>query len=129
MNEDKINIPGVSGTFRNMESVDVATVHESTEQELVVTTVDRLRLRLVEHVDAVQKKHAWMIPLAVFLPIMVSVVTTEFRDFVLEASVWKAIFIIVGVFSLCWFLFELRNARKSISVDDLVEKIKKNNKG
>ena len=62
MTDDGVDRPELGGTFRNPESIEVATVHGNTAQELVLITVDRLRLRLVEHSDTITKRNSWIAP-------------------------------------------------------------------
>ena len=129
MTERKQPIPQAGGIFRNPDAVEVVTVHGNTAQELVVITVDRLRLRLVEHADTVQRKRAWMVPLGIFLPVLVAILTAEFQQFVLDPATWKAIFVVVDTVSFFWLVFELMRTREAASIDDLVEKIKESDKG
>lgn len=124
MNQNE-NIPdGTGKIFRNPDVVEVASVHGNTAQEIVTTTVDRLRLRLVEHSDTIQKKYAWWTPLGIFLSVGVSLSTAEFKKFVFEGSIWKAIFIVAAVLSFCWFVREVWRALNAPSIDDLIEAIK-----
>lgn len=115
------------GTFRSPESIEVKTVHGNLAQELIVITVDRLRLRLIEHSDTIRRKNSWLIPLGIFIPVLTSILTADFKDFVFADTTWKAMFILVGIASLGWLAYELNRVKESPSINDLVEKIKESN--
>jgi len=115
------------GSFQNPESIEVKVVHGNMQQEVIMITVDRLRLRLIEYSDTIKRKNSWLVPIGIFLPILISLLTAEFRNFGLADAEWKALFVLIGILSFLWFVYELRNAvKKSPSIDDLVEKIKEN---
>ena len=127
MIDDELDRPEPGGIFRNPESVEVATVHGNTAQELVLITVDRLRLRLVEHSDTIRRRNSWLAPVGIFVPVLVALLTAEFQHVVFSPHTWKAVFIIVGALSFGWLLYELWRTWHAPSMDDLIEKIKNSN--
>jgi hypothetical protein len=95
-------------------------------QNVIVTTEDKIRLCLAEHLERMANKKSWAPPLAILLTILIIFPTTTFKDFIIGADVWEAIFIISGIISGIWFLICVREAWTDTSVDKVVEDIKRN---
>ena len=113
-----------AGAFGNTESIEVKIVHGNLAQELIMITVDRLHLRLIEHSSAIRKKNSWLVPLGIFVPVLISVLTADFKNFILADATWEALFVLIGIASFIWFLYELHSVKESPSINDLIEKIK-----
>lgn len=113
----------------NLQSdiVDTLIVHKNVKQEIVMVSIDRLKLTLQEHHNIIKNKNAWTDALAIFIALLLADLASEFHDFLgVEASVWKAIFIISTVVALIYFIRCVYYALKSTSnIDDLIEKIKR----
>lgn len=103
----------------------VSEVTVNTNQSLIQITEDRLRLRLMEHVSKVEKKKEWMAPFGIFFSIAITLLTTDFKDsFGLTKHTWSAIFLLTGAMSFVYFLWSVRAAWMSVSIDDLISCIK-----
>jgi hypothetical protein len=118
-------IPGNLGTL-----VDVSEVHLNVKQALIITTEDRVRIHLSSHLSKVEKRKAWIAPLGILLTIITTLITSKFKDanIIFSASTWEAIFVIAGIFSLVWLLYAIRQACKSESIDDLINRLKRESK-
>ena len=109
---------------------DSSKVYSNLGQEIILTTEDKMRLCLIEHLSRTERRNAWITPLGVLLTIVVVFPTTTFRDFMLiEAETWKAMFMIAGILCAIWLIKSLLNARVSTSVDDVVADIKQTGYG
>lgn len=93
-------------------------------QDVIVTTEDRLKLKLIDYQGKLGKKKDWTAPLSIALTIILVLVTTKFQDFILPKDTWYAFFIIVLIISIVWFLFSLKHAFSSITIQDLINDIK-----
>ena len=113
-----------TGRFSQIKA-PVTIVHSNLEQEVIQITEDRLRLTLNSHLKAAEDGNGWIAPLGIMLAIITSFVTTDFRDFILKAPVWEAIFVISGCLSTAWLLYAISRARSAPTVDSIVELIKK----
>lgn len=107
--------------------VDVSNVHLNVSQDLIITTEDKVRIHLSSHLGRLERKRAWIAPLGVLMTIVITLLTANFKEqsFLLGPDVWHALFVVSAVLSGCWLLYALKDAWKSESVDDLIEKLKK----
>ncbi len=103
-------------------------IHVNLAQDVIVTTADKVKLCLSEHLGRMEKKRAWMTPLAALVTIVITFVTATFKDWVLSAAVWCAVFLIAGVISLFWLLYAILQAIKSTKIEDIVEELKMNSR-
>lgn len=100
-------------------------VHFNLDQNAIITTEDKVRLVLLTHLAILEQKKSWIAPAGIFIAILTSFVTTNFKDFWLPASTWEAIFLLSGVASFVWLLIALKQAYSAPSVDDIVSELKK----
>jgi hypothetical protein len=104
---------------------DTSKVYSNLGQDIIITTDDKIRLCLIEHLSKMEKKNAWIAPLGILLTIIIVFPTTTFREFLfLSADTWKAIFIIGGIISFVWLIRTIIQARVSSSLADVVKSIK-----
>ena len=102
-------------------------VHKNLAHEVVVTTVDKLRICLMENRDVVTAKHEWITPGSLLLTCITTIVAADFKKFVFEANVWQAVFVLLGIASLIWLVVSARKAwahRNDGSIEQVVSKIK-----
>ena len=96
--------------------------------QVIVTTEDRLRLRLSEYFDKVKKKNDWIAPASLLFTIVTVFVTADFKEFILSAEVWKAIFIVSAVICLVWLVVAIKNSTNIIKLETVIQQIKADNK-
>lgn len=107
-------------------TVRVDDVHENTSQELISITSDKLKLVLLSHVKCIEDSKAWQTPASLIVAIALVFATSAFKDaFQIPAATWQAFFMfLISGFGV-WLIFCLLRLKKSSSVDDLIELIKK----
>ena len=111
--------------FASQLMQDTSKVYSNLGQEIIITTDDKIRLCLIEHLSRMGKRTAWITPLGIFLTIGIVFPTTTFREFFyLSADTWKAIFVIGGLISIVWLIRAVWQARVSSSLGDVVKSIK-----
>jgi hypothetical protein len=102
-------------------------IHKNLGQEVIVTTVDKVRLCLIKNKELISAKKEWLTPLAIFLTLLTTLVAADFREFIFKSEVWYAIYLIGAVLSLAWLVCSSYNAiinwRKG-SIDSIVEEFK-----
>lgn len=110
--------------------VDVSDVHLNVSQKLIIITEDKVRIHLSNHLTTVEKRKGWIAPLGILLTIIVCLVTSNFKteNILFDAPTWKAIFIISGVLSAGWLAYSIIQAWRSESMDELIERLKKESK-
>ena len=99
-------------------------VHLNLGQETIIITEDKVRLCLMTHLKHMEARNAWVAPAGILVTIVASFLSSTFRDFMLDAPTWRALFIVAAVLSLGWLLVSLGRAWKTASIEDVVEKMK-----
>ena len=115
----------ISGRIILGDLAQVNEVHMNVSQNVIVITEDKLRLHLSNASKRMERKNVWIAPLGIFLAIILSFVTADFKDFFLKAATWKAVFIIAGVLSFVWFILAILQYKNAEEIDDIIEKFKK----
>jgi hypothetical protein len=97
----------------------------NTDTSVIAITEDKLKLALIERRAILESRNAWIAPFGIFISILVTIVTTDFRKFLIAAAVWEAIFYIALLFFFGWFLCALIRRPKNKSIDEFIQHIKK----
>lgn len=108
--------------------VEVEKVHIKLSEEVIITTEDKVRLCLGEHLKRIEKKKGWIAPLGILMTIILTLVTASFRDALFEAVAWKYFFIFAGVASFVWLGLAVKEAFHSEKLEDVVSELKKGSK-
>lgn len=112
--------------FNSIKSLlTVSDVHLNVSQELIVTTEDKIKLCLSEHLKKVEKRKSWIAPLGILITVVITLCTATFKTLYLEASTWNAIFVLTGIISFIWFIVSFIGACRSLDLEDVVGKLKK----
>ncbi len=102
-------------------------IHKNLQQEVVVTTVDKLRICLMQHRDCLSAKGEWVAPASLLLSFATTLVAADFKKFILGAQTWQALYIFLSVGSAIWLLRAISRAfknRATATLDNLVSEIK-----
>ncbi|MDR1384824.1 MAG: hypothetical protein LBJ67_13400 [Planctomycetaceae bacterium] len=92
----------------NSELGKNVTIHVNLEQEVIMTTQDKLKLVLIENQNAILSQNAWIAPLGLFITCLMTLITADFKDkFYLTKEQWFAIFFISTVVFSIWFIYTL----------------------
>ena len=103
------------------------TVHKNLAQEIIIINIDKLKLILKDHQDALRQKRDWINPLALFISLLITNLTSSFHDtWNISADTWQAIFIILCIGALCWLIYAVYNAikGKDCSIEAVINNIK-----
>lgn len=122
-------MPEPNGNDTAPTSYDIGTmtatrVHINTSSEVITITQDKLRIALMENSETFRSRDSWIAPLGIFLTLLITLLTTDFKEFILEKSVWKAIFYIALLASFCWLIKEYKSRPAANTVDTLINKLK-----
>lgn len=85
-------------------------VHTNTDQEIIVVTEDKLWRCLRSHQDLLKAKNDWLAPAGIFCTLVATLFAADFTTFVVEASVWNAMYIMAALLSFGWLLISVKNA-------------------
>ncbi len=87
------------------EVTERLTVHTNVTQEVVVTTVDKMRLCLMRHSDQLRARGGWGIPLGVVLALIPTLVAADFRDSLgIKKEYWWALFLVATIAASAWLV-------------------------
>lgn len=117
--------PSIDISSIGSQLVEVSDVHLNVNQEVVITTEDKMRLCLTQHLNRMERKRAWIAPFGVFIAIITALASATFIDTFLKADTWKAIFILSGLISFVWLLLTIKDAFIAETIDDVVVELKK----
>ena len=101
-------------------------VYQNIKQEGIVITRDKLEIVLMKTEKLISHKNGWQTPVSMFFTCLITILTTTFNDWILSASVWYAIFVIVTVICAIWSLCELKTYyknRKKDVVEEIISRI------
>ena len=102
----------------------VAKVHRNTDQEVIITTVDKVTLALIDVTNQLEQRGSRLSKFGLFLAVAVVLPTSTFKPVLVSADTWQAIFIIAAIGSFVWFLKACWDTRKCPSVEDVISRIK-----
>lgn len=106
------------------ELVTFEKVHVNVSQSLIITTEDRIHLWLQGVMRRSMKQVAWINPLSLLIAVTLTLTTTSFKRFILPAETWYAIFVIINIASLIWFLRTLLYLGKPVVLSEEISKLK-----
>lgn len=112
----------------NLGQITADEVSINTASGVIVITEDKLKLALLERKEMLVGRGAWIAPLGISISILLTILTTDFRMFLLAAHVWEAIFNIALILSIGWFVYALANRPKDKSIDDFIQQTKNKEK-
>jgi len=105
----------------------VQRVDYSVGQEIIVTTADKARLCLIEAMDRMERRRAWIAPAGILATLLVVFPTTTFQDFLgFSREYWKAAFSIVTLVTSLWLVKCIFDIRRSLSIDEVVNRLRAN---
>jgi len=105
--------------------LDNSEIKTNLGQTIIITTEDKIRLCLMNYLNALQEKRGWLTPLSLALAIVLTFLTTDFKKWILPKEGWQAFFLIALIIFLSWFIIALIKSFKTKTLDDVVGEIKK----
>jgi hypothetical protein len=103
----------------------IQRVDTNVRQQIIITTADKARLCLMQALDRMEQRRAWMAPAGILATLVVIFPTTTFNDFLgLSKEYWRALFTIAAICTTVWLIRALLRIRVSLSVDDIVDRLR-----
>lgn len=112
----------------NKEILEKSKVHLNLEEGFIITTEDKIKLCLIRYLKGLEKKNSWITPLGLLITVIVTFLTTDFKDWLFSKYTWQAIFLISGAIFFVWLIFAFFVLCKTKTIEDIVEEIKKSSK-
>ncbi|WFR64292.1 hypothetical protein P9222_09025 [Paenibacillus amylolyticus] len=89
----------------NQELIGDNRVHKNLNQDIIITTTDKINLALIDQEKYLHSKRDWITPLSILLAVIASLVAADFKTFLtVSADSWKAVFILIGISSIVWLI-------------------------
>jgi len=107
--------------------ISIDQIHVNVTQAVIVTTEDKVELCLNRHMKQLESRQAWVAPFGILLALGTTLLTSSFKDFILPAQAWHALFILAGIGSLVWLVASVLRARGAVGVSDVINDLKLGN--
>jgi hypothetical protein len=111
------------------ELLQVTAVHFNVAQEFIMITEDKTYRCLREWKDHIETRNAWIAPVSLLVPLVLTFVTADFRDALgISKNTWQAVFLIGILLAAIWAVTEiskLLKRRGSPTVEELIQDLKK----
>lgn len=127
MNQEQENQNYLEHSILVKQMLDIE-VFPNLSQQVIMTTEDRLKICLLKNLAKAEKKHDWIAPFGILIAVITAFVTASFKDYLLSAKTWEALFIIVGVGSGIWLLMTIKHAFTQIDIEEIIKEVKTNPK-
>jgi hypothetical protein len=103
----------------------IRRVDTNVTQDFMVITADKARLCLIQALDRMERRRAWIAPAGILATLIVVFPTTTFQDFLgLSKEYWKAIFSLATVSACAWLIFCLFRIRGSLTIEQIVDRLR-----
>ena len=91
----------------DQELLQSLVIHKNVDQELIVTTIDKVKLHLISHQEALKAKRDWVAPLGIFSSLLITLITADFKNLVFSPEIWNALFIFGLIASFLWLIYAI----------------------
>jgi hypothetical protein len=103
----------------------VKKFYDNTQSNIIRINDDKLKVILYENKETITKNSNYLAPLTLLISLFLTFCTTDFKEFAkIPAKSWQGFYLFFGVVSLIWLAIELKNIKKVITIDELINKIK-----
>lgn len=104
----------------------VDNFYDNTQSNVIRITDDKLKVVLLENKESLKRNNDFIAPLSLLISLILTFCTTDFRDFLtIGAPVWKALYLFLTIGSVIWLIIELRHIRKTVTIDQLIDQIRR----
>lgn len=104
----------------------IVSERENIQTDLIKITRDKLEIILLKEFNSMKKVPDWKTPASIFITTLITVLTATFKDFLLPKEIWNALFLLLMLISVIWFLInlvQLLKTHKKDSIGSLINKI------
>jgi hypothetical protein len=110
---------GVSINFGDEISMN-STIYTNVDQEIVITTVDKIKLVLISTRDIMAAQRSWITPITLFFSCITTLSTSEFKDSLgLKKEFWHSAFLLLAIVSAIMFVISFIRLIKNIGKNDI----------
>jgi len=117
--QNNLNNQGLSVDFSDELSKNL-TIHKNVNQEIIITTSDKIKLVLLSTKEIMTSQRDWWTPFGLLISFISTLCTADFKlSFGISKDFWKAIFVLLTIFSFLWFCKSIYRLIKNWGNDDL----------
>lgn len=99
--------------------------YDNTQSNIIRITDDKLKVILLENKETLVKNTDYIAPLTLLISLILTFCTTDFKDFfTISSNVWKGFYLFLTLGSGIWLFWEIRKKRESITINELIDKIR-----
>lgn len=124
MEQNSSNQQGLSVNI-GAELSNNITIHKNVDQEIIITTSDKIQLVLIQTKEILTAQRDWWTPFGLLISFVATLTTAEFKEALgMSKEFWHAIFVLLTIFSGIWLLKSLHKLYKNWGEDDMNKIIK-----
>jgi len=122
--------PRETGTGASIKAQLAENLVQNTEVSIniggciITTTEDKVRLAVLTHLSRMEQRYQWVAPVGVFASLLAALVTADFKDVILSAPIWAAVFLLGCIAAGVYSVWAVVKAVRAPSVDDFVGKLR-----
>jgi len=99
--------------------------YDNTQSNIIRITDDKLKVILLENKETIVKNHDYLAPLTLIISLILTFCTTDFKDFLsIGSASWKGLYLALTAGAVVWLIITIRHRNKSITIDELITKIR-----
>jgi hypothetical protein len=103
----------------------IQRVDTNVTQQIIITTADKARLCLMQTLDRMEQRRAWIAPAGILATLIVVFPTTTFQDFLgFSKDYWRALFSLAAIGTTVWLIGALLRIGKSLTIDQIVDRLR-----
>ena len=99
------------------------STHSNLNQRLVYLYENTIRICLMKNIQKLEDHRAWQTPLGILLTIVITFLTTDFKNWLFSKDTWQAIFLILGGMNFIWLIRTLFVMPKQVTVDEIINEL------
>lgn len=110
------------------ELIKEVAVIKNIGTTLIYTTSDKAEIELRNFKEAMSKKFSFYTPLSILISALVTLGSTDFKDFIVSKATWNALYILVALISCIatiYTIFSSIKYRRKTDINYVIAQLKK----
>src|SRR5437879_3117997 len=93
----------------------------NVSQHVFQITEDKVRLAVLQHLERIEQRKAWHVPASLLVPLVAAFVAADFKDHLLKADQWFALFLFASLLTGAWLIRDVIRAYQAPSIEQFIE--------
>ncbi len=99
------------------------TFHDNLGERILTISESKLKLCLKDNMDNMENRKSWLTPAGLFLTVVITLLTCNFKNWMISSQTWQAVFIISGILSFGWLIVAICKIPKYKNVEDILNEM------